>query len=339
MAHPGTAKRAGVHPLNTKAQRPSPTLVLAPMAGITDWPFRLRCVNMGADESVSEMISAQGLLQSPADSAAYAMLLAAHPDERALTAQLFGRDPFLIGEAARRVDQLDQFTGIDLNFGCPAQKVTSSGSGSALMKNLPLAADIIKSARGASKKRLSAKTRLGWDQKSVNAVAFARMCEDSGVDQLCVHGRTRDQQYAGKADWDAIGQVKQAVHIPVIANGDVFSAADALALLKTSGADGVAIGRGALGNPFIFREIRQALNGDEVILPQAEEILDTALLHLRDMAAFKGDSWAAIEMRKHLAWYIKGSRGAAQARVRINRAASVYELAEILRTHLSGASD
>ena len=313
-------------------------LVLAPMAGITDWPFRLLCQRLGADELVSEMISAMGLLQAPKSSTAYFYLLSHHPEERQLCAQLFGRDPGMMAQAAAMLSCFDHYTGIDLNFGCPAQKVTSSGSGSALLRDLPLARKIIHAVRAATGKRLSAKMRIGWDRSSINAVDFARLCEDEGVELLCVHGRTREQQYAGKADWDAIAQVKHNVNIPVIANGDVFSPQDAQAILETTGADGIALGRGALGNPWLFGQIKAALAGETVRMPGPEEKLKTALAHLEYMVEFKGRDWAMIEMRKHFSWYLKGMKGAAAARARINSCESMPELTGILNSFFSATN-
>ena len=311
-------------------------LVLAPMAGITDWPFRLRCLRQGAGETVSEMISAMGLIQAPRHSAAYQFLQAYHPEETRLSAQIFGKEAELMAEAARRLSALPQYVGIDLNFGCPAPKVTSSGSGSALMKDLKKSESLIDAVRKATSKPLSVKMRLGWDQDSINAVEFARMCEGAGVDSLCVHGRTRAQHYAGKADWAVIAQVKQGVNIPVIANGDVFTPQDGLAILEATGADGLAIGRGALGNPWLFGQVRQVLSGQQVTVPGPEEILQTALGHLNDMIAFKGERWALVEMRKHFAWYLKGSKGAAATRAQINTTLELSNLVQILKNHFYG---
>jgi len=311
----------------------APLLVLAPMAGITDWPFRRQAMLHGADKTVTEMISAMGLLQAPRGNIAYQHLLSYDESETNLTAQIFGKDPDFMAEAAAILSALPQYTGLDINFGCPAPKVTSSGSGSALMKDIPRARAIIAAVRKTCAKPLSAKMRIGWDSHSINAVDFAKMCEDEGVDSLCVHGRTRAQQYSGRADWGQIALVKQSVSIPIIANGDVFSAADALVILNQTGADGIALGRGALGKPWLFSQIKQALAGEAVSLPDPQQALVTALDHLEDMVRMKGERRALIEMRKHFAWYLKGTRNAAAARAIINATEELETLKSVLARH------
>ena len=303
------------------------------MAGITDWPFRLQCKRQGADVLVTEMISAMGLLQSPKGNLAYQQLLSFHEDETNLLAQLFGKDPIMMGEAAAILDALPQYAGIDINFGCPAPKVTGSGGGSALMKDLALSRRIVASVRRAIKKPLSVKMRLGWDPSTINVIDFAKMCQDEGADLVTVHGRTRQQQYSGKADWAMLAKVNEALAIPLIANGDVFTPGDALDILSVTGAAGLAVGRGALGNPWIFREINQALSGDTPTSADAGTVLNTALTHLDDMILFKGEYRALIEMRKHFAWYLKGSPGAARTRALINTTEELDALRSIVRSH------
>lgn len=311
----------------------TPVLELAPMAGITDWPFRVLCKQQGADELVTEMISAMGLIQAPRSSRAYRQLLQTKPVETPIYAQIFGHDPGFLARAAGRLSDMGIFSGIDLNAGCPAPKVAGSGSGSALMKDMTLSRLILAGLRKATPGRLSVKMRLGWDEGSRNYLDFALMCQDMGVDMVCVHARTRAQQYSGKADWGAVAEVKRALHIPVILNGDVHTPQDARRALDETGADGVAIGRGALGNPWLFGRIKRMLAGLPDRMPAPGEITDMALHHLDMMAQFKGEARAVIEMRKHLGWYLRGSPGAAQARTRINTAASLGELEGILRGH------
>ena len=235
-------------------------VLLAPMAGVTDLAFREICRAMGADFSYTEMVSAKGLYYG---SERTASLLAASPLERPYGVQLFGAEPEIVaGMAKRLADEAHPGLAlIDLNMGCPARKITGNGEGSALMLDLPRAARIIESAAKSSSLPITVKFRKGFDAAHINAVAFARMAEESGAAMLTVHGRTREQMYSGKADWDIIAAVKTAVSIPVIGNGDVFSGQDALALRAHTGCDGIMVARGAEGNPFIFREIHAALAG------------------------------------------------------------------------------
>lgn len=308
-----------------------PLLCLAPLAGITDWPFRLLCHEQGTDLAYTEMISAQGYLCARKDSQAYRFLLALHPDEGPVAAQVFGHDPALIGEAVRRLSDSGRYAGIDINMGCPAPKVTNGGSGSALMKTPALAASVARAARQATRLPLSVKMRIGWDEHSVNALPFARMLEAEGVDSLTVHGRTRSQHYAGKADWRTIAQVRQAIRIPVHANGDVFTPQDAKAILDATGCEGIAVARGALGDPWLFARIRQLLAGNEPSAPEPDQVLRTALRHARMLAEWKGEATAVTEMRKHFAWYLKGMRGAAAVRRQLNTLPSLAAVEELLR--------
>ena len=303
-------------------------VLLAPLAGVSDWPFRLLCGNLGADETVTEMISAQGYLCAPKDNRATQDLLLTHPDEPPVAAQVFGHEPMWFYESIRRLSDSGMYCGIDINMGCPAPKVTNGGSGAALMKTQVLASQIIRAARQATQLPLSVKMRIGWDENNINVLPFSKMAEEEGVDFITVHGRTRAQHYSGKADWEAIARVKQERKIPVIANGDVFNWADAKKLLELSGCDGVAIGRGALGNPWVFREIKQGLSGKVPECVSQDEIKDLCLRHARLMAEWKGEERAVIEMRKHFAWYLKGLRGAAQIRARIN---TIEQLGDVER--------
>ena len=316
-----------------------PRVLLAPLAGVSDWPFRLLCGDLVADETVTEMISAQGYLCAPEDNRATQDLLLTHPGEPPVAAQVFGRDPRWFYDAIRKLTDSGLYSGIDINMGCPAPKVTNGGSGSALMKTPELAAKIIKAARQATQLPLSVKMRIGWDEKSINVLPFSKMAEEEGADYITVHGRTRAQHYSGKANWEAIARVKRERKIPVIANGDVFSWADAKALLELSGCDGVAIGRGALGNPWIFREIKQGLAGRDPLPADPLEIQELCLRHARLMAEWKGEDRAVIEMRKHFAWYLKGLRGAAQVRSRINTMDRLIDVENTIREYFQSLSD
>ena len=309
-----------------------PALYLAPMAGITDQVFRRICFEHGCDGATTEMVSAQGFLTAPKDRNAYKFLLARFAEEGPLAVQIFGSDPHLMGEAARGLTALGLFSSIDINMGCPAQKVVGGSAGSALMKTPDLAARIVEAVKDATRLPVTVKMRLGWDDENKNAVAFARTLEDAGADGLTVHGRTRMQQYAGRADWGMIRQVRQAVRIPVIANGDIVDGKSALECLAVTGCDGLAIGRGALGNPWIFGEIKAALKGEAYMPPAYEEIMETALRQARDMEAWKGEKSAVMEMRKHFSWYVAGRRGAAQVRTKINLAPTLQEVEALLRS-------
>jgi tRNA-dihydrouridine synthase B len=311
-----------------------PLVMLAPLAGISDWPFRLLVSEMGADSTVTEMISAQGYLTAPKDARAYVYILQTDPGEAPVTAQVFGRDPRWIGQAVSRLTDTGLYAGIDINMGCPAPKVTSGGSGAALMKTPELAASLIRAARKGTCLPLSIKMRIGWDEHSINAVPFALMAQEEGVDSITVHGRTRAQQYAGKADWQTIAAVRQALHIPVIANGDVFTWQDARDILRVTGCAGMAIGRGALGMPWLFRQIRQFFEGQVPQAPTPQERLHTALRHARMMVAWKGEAHAIVEMRKYFAWYLKGLPGAAKVRSQLNTARMYQQVEHIFETFL-----
>ncbi|MDD5917723.1 MAG: tRNA dihydrouridine synthase DusB [bacterium] len=303
-------------------------VLLAPMAGVTDLAFREICRAMGADFSYTEMVSAKGLYYG---SDRTASLLAASPQERLYGVQLFGAEPEIVSEMAKRLSEEapEGLALIDLNMGCPARKITGNGEGSALMRDLPRAARIIEATAKASALPVTVKFRKGYDAEHINAVAFARMAEESGASMVTVHGRTREQMYSGRADWDIIAEVKQVVSIPVIGNGDVFSGADALALRAHTGCDGVMVARGAEGHPFLFAEIKAALSGREYTPPTDAERIDAALAHARRLVECRGGR-AVIEMRKHVAWYLSGMRGASTLRAQVNRIGSLAELETML---------
>ncbi len=309
-----------------------PKLYLSPMAGITDQVFRRLCFEQGCDGATTEMVSAQGYLTAPPDRNAYRFLLARFPEEGPLAVQIFGSEPLFMAQAAEKLTDLGCFSSIDINMGCPAQKVVGGQSGSALMKDPDLAAEIVRQVKRATVLPVTVKMRLGWDEEHRNAVTIAKMLEQAGADMLTVHGRTRQQQYAGKADWAMIAQVKQAVAIPVIANGDIVNGSSALDALRVTGCDGLAIGRAALGNPWIFAEIKSALNGEVFTPPPFSQVIDTAMRQAREMAAWKGERSALLEMRKHFAWYTAGRRNSAQVRTRVNLASSFEEVEALLRS-------
>ncbi|MBE5786862.1 MAG: tRNA dihydrouridine synthase DusB [Clostridiales bacterium] len=302
------------------------------MAGITDWIFRLLCFDQGCHWATTEMVSAQGYLTAPKDRNAYKFLLARHPKEGPLAIQLFGSQPHFFAQAARQLTDLGVYAAIDLNMGCPAQKVVGGQSGSALMKDPDLAARIVEATKANTFLPVTVKMRIGWNDENKNAVAFAKVVESAGADLLTVHGRTRMQQYSGKADWEMIAEVKRAVCVPVIANGDIVDGKSALECLKITGADGLAVGRAALGNPWLFGEILAALEGRPYTPPTYDEVIDTAMSHAREMEKWKGEKSAVLEMRKHFAWYVSGRRGAARLRTRLNLAKDFKEVEALLRS-------
>lgn len=310
----------------------TPHITLAPMAGITDQVFRRICFQQGCDGATTEMVSAQGFLTAPKDRNAYKFLLARYPQEGPLAVQIFGSQPHFMGDAAAGLTELGLFDAIDINMGCPAQKVVGGQSGSALMKDPDLAGKIVERVKGSTFLPVTVKMRLGWNEEEKNAVSFAKMLESAGADGLTVHGRTRMQQYSGTADWDMIGLVKEAVHIPVIANGDIVDGKSALECLKITRCDGLAVGRGALGNPWIFSRIKQALSGEEESLPTLEEMIETAMIHAREMEQWKGEKSAVLEMRKHFAWYVTGRKGVARIRTALNLAKNFQEAEALLRS-------
>lgn len=310
---------------------PSPILALAPMAGITDWPMRLLCAEQGCNYTTTEMVSAMGYLTAPDSLYVYQYLLAVHHDEPRPAVQLFGHHPDLMGQAAQRLSELGRFSAIDINMGCPARKVTGSGSGSALMRDLPLCAQIITAVRKSTVLPVTVKMRLGWDDDHLCAPELAHIAQECGADLLTVHGRTREQQYAGQADWQAVARVKQAVRIPVLLNGDIISADSALRALRETGCDGLAIGRGALGNPFLFAQIRAALAGQPVVYPTFEQVVETAIRHGEMMRAWKQEHAAVTEMRKHMCWYIHGRRGAARLRTQLTALDNLDDVYALLR--------
>lgn len=301
--------------------------ILGPMAGVTDLPFRLLCKEQGAGLLCMEMVSAKAILYNNKNTES---LLQIHPEETPVSLQLFGSDPRIVSEMAKRIEERP-FSILDINMGCPVPKVVRNGEGSALMKDPKLVYDLVNAVVRAIQKPVTVKIRKGFDEEHVNAVEIARIAEEAGAAAIAVHGRTREQYYSGKADWDIIRQVKEAVHIPVIGNGDVTSGARAAALQEQTGCDGVMIARGAQGNPWIFSELlAYEETGAFPARPDIDKIRSTMLRHARLQIEYKGSYLGIREMRKHVAWYTKGLRGAARLREQINRVESYEELEKIL---------
>ena len=296
----------------------NPGAGLAPMAGVTDAAMRLLCHEQGAAWAVSEMLSAKGWVFSGGRNRNAQDILARLPGEGPAGLQLFGSDPAYIAEAARRLENAG-FQFFDLNFGCPAPKITGNGEGSAMMRDPVRLGAVVRALSEATSLPVTVKIRAGWDSSSINAPEVARICEDNGAKAVAVHARTRDQQYAGKADWRIIRDVKRAVSVPVFGNGDVRGGADALRMLDETGCDAVIVGRAAQGNPWIFREIAAAMQGEEVPPPTPEERMEMAVRHFQLEAQLYGEKLAVLQMRKHIAWYVHGMKGASRFRERINQ--------------------
>ena len=302
-------------------------LVLAPMAGITDLPFRVICRRLGCGMTVSEMVSAKGLLYKNVKTTE---MLRIEDSERPTAIQLFGSVPAELAEAAQMVEASGADL-IDFNMGCPVPKIVNNGEGSALMKNPQLAYEVLAAMVAAVKIPVTVKFRAGWDDKHRNAVEIALAAERAGVAAVAVHGRTRQQFYEGKADWSIIREVKQAVKVPVFGNGDIFTVADGLRMLAETGVDGLMIGRGADGNPWLFQQLKAALAGEPVPeAPTLDARLDLAAEHLDMLIDFKGEHISVKEMRRHISAYLKGLPHAAEFRGRFHKVDTREEFRQLL---------
>ena len=289
---------------------------LSPMAGVTDLPFRLICKEQNCGMLYTEMVNAKALCYDDQNTK---KMLKIEKEEHPVAIQIFGSDPEYMGGAAKILNSYPNEI-LDINMGCPAPKVVKNGDGSALLKNPELAEKVLRAVVENSEKPVTLKIRKGWDDTCINAVEIAKMAEDCGISAIAVHGRTREQYYSGKADWDIIREVKENVSIPVIGNGDVFEVEDAINMLNKTNCDAIMIGRGAQGNPWIFKRINHYMQTGEILPePTLEEKIDTAMKHLKLAVQEHGEYVAVREMRKHIAWYLKGLRNSARVRDEINK--------------------
>lgn len=307
---------------------------LSPMAGVTDLPFRLICKEQNCGMLYTEMINGKALCYDDENTK---KMLKIEDEEHPVAVQIFGSDPEFMGRAVEIMNAYPNEI-LDINMGCPAPKVVKNGDGSALMRNPKLAEEVLKSVVKNSTKPVTLKIRKGWDDNSVNAVEMAKIAEASGISALAIHGRTREQYYSGKADWDIITEIKNAINIPVIGNGDVFTVEDARNMLDKTGCDAIMIGRGAQGNPWIFKRINHYMETGEILPePTLEEKINTAVKHLNLAVREHGEYVAVREMRKHIAWYLKGLKGSAKVRDEINKITSYEEVVSRLNEYMEDA--
>lgn len=306
-------------------------ILLAPMAGVTDLPFRLLCREKGADLIYTEMVSAKGIYYKSKNTEA---LLEIREEERPVALQLFGSDPDIISSMAAKIENRN-FDILDINMGCPVPKVVNNGEGSALLNNIPLAEEIIRKTVDAINKPVTVKFRKGFREGEEQAVEMAKAAEAAGAAAVAVHGRTREQYYSGKADWDVIRRMKEAVSIPVIGNGDIFCGRDAERMFEETGCDAVMVGRGARGNPWIFTQIKHYLaTGEELPKPDMRELVSMILRHTEMQTEWKGELYGMREMRTHIAWYTSGYPHSASIRRRVNEIETIHDLERIFNGYL-----
>ena len=305
--------------------------MLAPMAGVTDMPYRVLCLENGCPMAVSEMVSAKGFLLAPRDGrAAHDLLSVAAQEKGKMALQIFGHEPEIMARAADELTATGQYAMLDINMGCPVPKIVGNGEGSALMKDPALAEAIIREVAAASHVPVTVKMRLGFEPGSETYLELGRRAERAGAAMITLHARTRSQFYEGHADWQAIGKLKERVSIPVVGNGDVTCARDALEIIEKTGCDGVAVGRAAQGNPWIFEQIACAMAGKPVREIGAQEKLAMILRHAQMLSEFKSEYVAVREMRRHIICYVKGMRDAAKLRTRVNQIESMEQLEEVM---------
>jgi len=306
-------------------------LALGPMAGVTDLPFRCLCKEQGASLIYTEMVSAKGIHYNNKNTKS---LLEVADSERPVALQLFGENAEIMSEVAKRIEDLP-FDILDINMGCPVPKVVNNGEGSALMKDPVKAGRIIEAIAKAIKKPVTVKIRKGFGKEDANAPEMAKIAEESGAAAVAVHGRTREQYYSGKADWDIIRQVKETVKIPVIGNGDIFTPEDAKRMLDTTGCDGLMLARGVQGNPWLFSRVNHYLETGELLpKPPMSELIETVLRHAKLQLEFKGEYLGMREMRKHVAWYTTGYPHSAKLRVKVNAVETMAELEALLAEYV-----
>lgn len=305
-------------------------LILAPMAGVTDLPFRLLCKAQGCGLMYTEMVSAKAIMYNNKNTEP---LLKIDEQERPVALQLFGNDPKIMSEQAKRIESLN-FDILDINMGCPVPKIVNNGEGSALMKNPRLAGEIVSAISKAIQKPVTAKIRKGFDEDHVNAVEMAKVLEDAGAAAIAVHGRTRAQYYSGQADWDIIAKVKDALSIPVIGNGDLTQPEDGAKMQAYTGCDGLMIGRGVQGNPWLFSRMKTYMEtGICPPKPSIQEVIDLIMVHAKMQIEFKGDYLGMREMRKHVAWYTAGCPDSAKLRNQVNHVETITELEELFKSY------